>query len=71
MIKAIDANTSAIQGGKQIIAALTPLVAAGNTAGIQQYFTANATTLNNLQTLSNNASKAYEDAQTIKSSKNL
>jgi len=71
MIKALDANTAAVQGGKQLITALTPFVAAGNTAGIQQYFTANAATLNDLQTLSNNATKAYEDAQTIKTEKNL
>jgi len=71
MIKAIDANTKAITMLKGLMAALTPLVAAGNAAGITAYFTTNSAVINELQTLSTQASDAYNQAQSIKTSKNL
>lgn len=69
MIKAIDANTAALEEGKKVIEQLKPLVAAGNTAGIAGVL--NQQEIAKLQTLGDDATKAYEDAQAIKAEKNL
>lgn len=71
MIKAIDANDAALTESKKFINSLIPLVQAGNTAGVTQFFAANAAELTKLQDLSTAATKAYEDAQAIKTEKNL
>ena len=71
MIKTIDLDQSSLTAGKKLIDDLTPLVAAGNTAAISAYFTANTQTLNTLQAQSTAASQAYTNAQNIKSGKNL
>ncbi len=69
MVKAVDANMAALQQGKQFIDGLTPIVS--NQAAVAQYFTTNGDALNNLQSVNNAASTAYQDAQTIKQDKNL
>jgi len=69
MIKAIDANAAALTEGKNIIEQLKPLVAAGNTAAIAGVL--NQAEVNKLQSLGDAATKAYEDAQAIKTEKNL
>jgi CHASE1-domain containing sensor protein len=71
MIKAIDASDAALTESKNFITSLIPLVQSGNTAGITQLLASNTAELNKLQELSNAASKAYDDAQAIKSDKNL
>jgi len=71
MIKTIDLDQASLTAGKKVITDITPMIQAGNTAAVTQYFQANAATLNTLQEQSAAASKAYTDAQNIKSSKNL
>jgi len=69
MIKAIDANTTALTEGKKAIEQLKPLVASGNTAAIAGVL--NQQEVAKLQSLGEVASKAYDDAQAIKTEKNL
>jgi hypothetical protein len=69
MIKAIDANTAALTEGKNVINQIKPLVASGNTAAIQGVLT--TTEINKLQSMGEAASKAYDNAQAIKTEKNL
>jgi len=71
MIKAIDANTAVLNESKQLINSLAPLVQSGNAAGLTQFFAANGAELTKLQDMGTAASKAYDDAQAIKQSKNL
>lgn len=69
MIKAIDASMAALNEGKKVIEQLKPLVASGNTAAIAGVL--NTEELNKLQKLQEEATKAYEDAQAIKTEKKL
>ncbi|MHB8895498.1 MAG: hypothetical protein ACYC99_10030 [Candidatus Geothermincolia bacterium] len=69
MVKAIDANTAALIEGKKVIDQLKPLIAAGNTAAIAGVL--NQEEVAKLQSLGDAATKAYEDAQSIKAEKNL
>jgi hypothetical protein len=71
MIKTVDLDQASLSAGRKLITDITPLVQAGNTAAVTQYFQANAATLNTLQAQSTAASQAYTTAQNIKSSKNL
>ena len=71
MIKTLGLDAASLTAGKKLIDDIKPMVQAGNTAAISQYFQANAATISELQTQSAAADKAYADAQAIKSSKNL
>jgi hypothetical protein len=71
MIKAIDASDAAINESLNFINSIIPLVQAGNTAGLTQLLASSSAELTKLQDLSTAASKAYDDAQAIKASKNL
>lgn len=67
----LAAQEKAIKSGKQLIDSLTPVVASGDTAQIQQWFQANNSTLMQAQSTSAEVTKAYNEAQRIKSDKNL
>lgn len=69
MVKAIDANTKALNQAKQFIDGLIPI--ASNQAALAQYFQTNATAISTLQTLDNDATTAAQNAQSIKQDKNL
>jgi hypothetical protein len=71
MIVTVDADQAALTAGKKMIDDITPLVDAGNTAAVTQYFVNNAEALNKANDLGNAASKAYDAAQAIKTAKNL
>jgi hypothetical protein len=69
MVKAIDANENALKQGQQLIQSLIPL--AGDSAAMAAWFTANSNTLTQLQDANNATTKLYNDAQQIKTDKNL
>ena len=71
MIKTLGLDESSLAAGQKLITDITPLVQAGNTAAVTQYFQANTATINTLQQQSTAATAAYTNAQNIKSSKNL
>lgn len=69
MIKAIEANDAALGAGRTAIGQIKPLVEAGNTAAIAGVL--NQAEIEKLQSLSDAATQAYEDAQAIKTEKKL
>lgn len=71
MIKTVDLDESVLKQGQQLVEAIAPMIQAGNTAGVTQYFTANSAQISKLQDQSAAASKAYDDAQAFKADKNL
>jgi len=71
MVKVVGLQEAALTGAQKVLSDLTPLVQAGNTAAISQYFITNAQTLNNLQNAQTAITTAENAAKAIKTSKNL
>ncbi len=71
MQKVLSAQEDAIKSGKQLIDSLMPVAASGNPAQIQQWFAANQAALTQAQSTQAAVDKAYNEAQSIKSEKNL
>jgi hypothetical protein len=71
MMVTIDADIAALEAGKKIIDDLVPLIEAGNTAAVTQYFINNSAALTQANELASEAAGAYEDAQAIKTENNL
>lgn len=71
MIKTIDSDMKVLGEGQKLVQAIAPMIQAGDTAAVTQFFQENAADISRIQEDSMAASRNYDEAQAIKKDNNL